>query len=367
MGKEVRIGVIGVGMIGKSHISTYQKIPDARLVAVCDVDKEEAQKVAAQYKIPKVLTDFRKLLKMPGLDAVDVCLHNNLHSPVTIAALEAGKHVYCEKPMAGSYCDSKAMYDAARRTGMKLHIQLSTLYSSEHKTAKRLIKEGRLGKLYYARSYGFRRRGRPWVDGYGTPPFVQKKAAAGGALFDMGIYHMAQILDLLGNPKVLTVSGATHQELPMYEDRAKKAGYDVEEFGVGFVRLAGGISLDVEESWALHHDGSEASKVCGSKGGVKLSPFTFFTSAGDVEISATADLSGADFRWHACNPMYNAYDGSQQHWIAALQNRVPLLDTAGIALNVSLISEGIYRSQELKRELTAAEIGKASKSSALKV
>ena len=365
MGKEIRIGIIGVGMIGKSHLNNYQKVPDARIVAVCDVDKEEAQKVAAQHKVPKVLSDFRKLLKMRELDAVDVCLHNNLHAPVTIEALEAGKHVYCEKPMAGSYCDSKAMYDAAKRTGNLLHIQLSTLYSKEHKTARRLISEGRLGKVYYARSFGFRRRGRPWVDGYGTPPFVQKSAAAGGALFDMGIYHMAQVLDLLGNPKVETVTGATYQEIPMYEDRAKSAGYSVEELGLGFVRLAGGISMDIEESWALHYEESESSKILGSKGGLKLQPFMFFTNAGDVEISATADLGGTDFRWHACQKDYNAYDGSQQHWIAALQGRVPLLDTAGVALNVSLISEGIYLSQQLRRELAAAEIVKLSKSTAL--
>ena len=367
MGKEIRIGIIGVGMIGKSHINTYQKVPDAKIVAVCDVNKEEARKVAAQHKIPKVLSDFRKLLKMREIDAVDVCLHNNLHAPVTIEALEAGKHVYCEKPMAGSYCDSKAMYDAAKRTGKSLHIQLSTLYSKEHKTARRLIAEGHLGKVYYARSFGFRRRGRPWVDGYGTPPFVQKSAAAGGALFDMGIYHMAQVLDLLGNPKVETVTGATYQEIPMYEDRAKSAGYSVEELGLGFVRLAGGISMDIEESWALHYEESESSKILGSLGGLKLSPFMFFSKAGDVEISATADLGGTDFRWHACDNNYNAYDGSQQHWIAALQGRVPLLDTAGVALNVSLISEGIYLSQKLRRELPAEEILKLSKSTALKL
>src|SRR5205823_4170765 len=110
--------------------------------------------------------DFRKVLKMADVDAVDVCLHNNLHAPVTIEALQAGKNVYCEKPMSGSYCDSKAMYDAARKTGKKLHIQLSTLYSAEHKAARRLIEEGALGQLYYARSFGFRRRGRPFVDGY---------------------------------------------------------------------------------------------------------------------------------------------------------------------------------------------------------
>jgi predicted dehydrogenase len=366
MADKIRIGVIGVGMIGKHHLNDYKKIPDAEVVAVSDVNEAEARRVADEYKIPNVYKDFKQLLKS-DVDAVDVCLHNNLHAPVTIEGLIAGKHVYCEKPMAGSYCDAKSMQETAKRTGKKLHIQIATLYSSENKVARKLIEEGQLGKVYYARSFGFRRRGRPFVDGYGTPPFVQKSAAGGGALFDMGVYHIAQVLYLLGNPAVETVSGSTHQEVAMYEDRAKSSGYNVEEMGLGFVRLAGGITLSIEESWAAHYDGSESTKVLGSKGGIKLSPFTFFSTAGDVETTSSIDLGSADSRWHRCTPNYDAYDGSQQHWIAALQGRVPLIDTAGVALNVSLISEGIYQSQAQKRELRVGEIAEASKSTAIKL
>ncbi len=118
---------------------------------------------------------FRELLKRDDIDAVDVCLHNNFHAPITIAALRAGKHVYCEKPMAGAYADALAMAEAARETGKMLNIQLTTLFAKEARAAKRLIDDGQLGQLYHARSVGFRRRGRPFVDGYGSPSFVQKK------------------------------------------------------------------------------------------------------------------------------------------------------------------------------------------------
>ncbi|MBI3828163.1 MAG: Gfo/Idh/MocA family oxidoreductase [Planctomycetes bacterium] len=366
MGDPIRIGVIGVGMIGKAHLREYAKIPDAKIVAVSDVNEAEAKRVADEFKVPQVFSDFRKMLALKEIDAVDVCLHNNFHAPMSIAAMEAGKQVYCEKPMSGSYADSKAMFDAAKKLGHKLHIQLGTLYSPEHKIARRLIEEGHLGKVYHARSFGFRRRGRPFVDGYGTPAFVQKEVAAGGALFDMGIYHIAQVLHLLGNPQIETISGATHQEIPMYEDRRKSSNYSVEEFALGFVRMQGGITLDLEESWAVHYDDTESSKILGSKGGLKLRPLTFFSAVGDMEYAAQMS-NQIDNRWRSCDVNYSAYDGSQQHWIAVLQGKVPLLETAAVALNVSLISEGIYLCQQKQREVTSAEVADASKSTAIKV
>lgn len=368
MSQRVNIGVIGVGMIGKSHLKRYQDLPDANVVAVADLNEAEAKKVAAEFKVPDAYADFRALLKRDDIQAVDVCLHNNLHAPVTIAAFEAGKHVYCEKPMAGSYVDAKAMYDAAQKTGKKLQIQMNTLYDPEHKIARRLIKEGHLGKVYYARSFGFRRRGRPWVDGYGTPAFVNKQIAAGGALFDMGIYHMAQVMDLLGNPDVLAVSGATYQELEMYADRAKSGNFSVEEMGLGHVRLKGGLTLVVEESWAVHYDGSEHSKILGSKGGLKLSkPPVLYSKIGDVEYKAEIELGHVDTRWRKCESDYEHYDSNEKHWLAALLGKVELYPTAAIAKNVALISEGIYLSQEQNRELQAGEILERSKSTALKV
>ena len=364
--RKVRVGIIGTGQIGKAHIRNYQNIPDCEIVAVADINEPEARRVADEYGIPHVLTKFRDLLKMDEIEAVDVCLHNNLHAPVTIAALEAGKHVYCEKPMAGSYADAKAMYQTAKRKRRKLSVQLGTLFSMPTKAAKRLIDEGYLGRIYYAKSYGFRRRGRPYVDGYGSATFVQKKTAQGGALYDMGVYHIANILYLLGNPRVRTVSGATYSELDMYDDRRKNGPWEVEELGLGFVRLAGGISLYIEESWAIHSNGGESPLIAGSKGGIKLSPFGFFTTLADMPMDATFDLEGTNVRWHRCIPDTDAYDSPQHHWIAALMGRVPLIDTAAIALNTMKISEGIYLSQKLGREVTAAEIEKRSLSTAVK-
>jgi predicted dehydrogenase len=366
MADKVKIGIIGVGQIGNMHLQRYQELP-VEIVAAADIDELALGRTAQEYDIKHTFTDFRKLLEMDEIVAVDVCLHNNLHAPVTIATLEAGKHVYCEKPIAGSYADGREMVAAAKRTGKMLSIQLGTLFSTPTKATLRLIEGGYLGKLYYAKSIGYRRRGRPYVDGYGTSSFVQKSIAAGGAMYDMAVYHIAQILYLLGNPAVETVSGATHQEIDMYDDRRKSGKYDVEELAIGFVRLAGGISFFLEESWAVNMGEPYGSELHGSKGGVRLSPFAFYSTMGDMEMDGTFDLDSAKTRWHRCIPNTDAYDGPQAHWVAALQGRVPLIDTAGIALNTMKISEGVFMSQKLRREVPGEEIEKETKSSAVKV
>lgn len=357
--------MIGAGQIAQSHFENYAKLPEVKMVAVADLFPEKIEAARAKYGIETGYADFQEILRRDDIDAVDVCVHNNKHAPIAIAALKAGKHVYCEKPMAGTYRDAEAMAEAARQSGGRLHIQMNNVFNAETRAAKKLIDEGRLGKIYYARSFGYRRRGRPFVDGYGTANFVDKAICAGGALFDMGIYHIAQIMHLLGNPAVKTVTGATHQELAMYEERRKFSNFGVEEMGLGWVRLEGGISFDIEETWAVHHDGSEASKVLGSEGGIRFDPLTFFSSMGDMPASATFDVKSADTRWHSCDSKTAWLDLSQRNWVGALLGHVPQVPTAEYAMNTALISEGIYMSGRLGREVTAAEIRKESLSTAI--
>ncbi len=365
--RKVRVGVIGTGQIGKSHIKRYSEIAGAEMVAVADINLAEAQSVADKYKIPNVYQDFRKLLDRDDIEAVDVCLHNNLHMPVTVAALEAGKNVYCEKPMAGSYVDALKMHDTAKALGRKLSIQLASLFTNETKAARELIAAGEIGKIYHARSTGFRRRGRPYVDGYGTSSFVQKGIASGGALYDMGVYHIANLLYLLGDPRVERVSGKVYQETEIDARRLASSGYNVEELGLGFVKFDGGLTMDIIEAWAAHMGPFEGPSLFGSQGGVRLQPFAFYRNVGDLQLDSTVDMGAADFRWHNLRDNADAYDGPPHHWIAALQGRVDLIPTEMIALRTMLISEGIYRSSELGREVDAEEILKLSKSTAVKV
>jgi predicted dehydrogenase len=364
MSEPVRLGIIGNGQIGTKHVQRWQDIPGVELVALCDIIPERAERLAARYDVPQTFKWFRELLALDEIDAVDVCLHNNKHAPVSIAAMQAGKHVYCEKPLAGSYADAKAMVDAAHRTGRMLSMQLGSLFSKETKAAKRLIDDGHLGRCYYAKSSFYRRRGRPFVDGYGTAFFVQKDVAGGGAFYDMGVYHIAQVLYLLGNPDVRTISGATHQEIGMYEHRRQEGRYSVEELGVGLVRLEGGVTFFIEEAWAVHLGGTDGSKIAGSKGGVSLWPFAFHTTLSDMELDATLDLGAAETRLGRVFPETAAYKSPQHHWAAVLKGEAELLPTKEIGLKTMLISEGVYLSQRLGREVTPQEVLDSSVSTA---
>jgi predicted dehydrogenase len=365
--RKIRIGVIGVGQIGKRHLNNYQKISGAEVVAIADIAEVEANRVSELFNIPDVYANFRDLLARDDIEAVDVCLHNNFHSPVTVAALEAGKHVFCEKPMAGAYIDAERMLKTAQETGQKLCIQVATMFSKEAKAAKALIEGGHLGNVYHARSTGFRRRGRPFVDGYGSPTFVQKQNSAGGAMYDMGVYHITRMLYLMGNPTVTRISGKTYQETEMNAARRESSGYNVEELGLGFVRFEGGLTLDIIEAWAIHLDGFEGASIVGSQGGIRLEPFGFYHNMGDMDINSSIDLDRFSWRLHTVQEVGDIYDSPQEHWVAALQGRVDLLPIAAMALNTMLISEGIYLSDKLGREVTADEVRENSKSTAIQV
>ena len=148
--KELRIGIIGTGAISNLHVQVWQKMPGIKVVAACDIDKAKLDAWGAKYGITDLYTDYRQLLARDDIEAVDVCVHNNLHTPIAVAVMKAGKHCYSEKPMAGSYLDARTLYQAAEKYGVKLAVQCSSLFNNQTRIAKRLIEAGKLGKIYHA-------------------------------------------------------------------------------------------------------------------------------------------------------------------------------------------------------------------------
>ncbi|KXA91222.1 hypothetical protein AKJ57_01980 [candidate division MSBL1 archaeon SCGC-AAA259A05] len=391
--EKVRIGLIGAGQIGGFHLDGYEKIKAADVLAVADVDEEKAKNVAEKYGIEHVYSDYRELLENEEVEAVDVCVHNNLHAPIVIGSLEAGKEVFSEKPLAGSYFDARRMYEKAKEEGRHLSVQNLILFSKETRAAKKLIEDRKLGEVYYGKAanfdvVGFRRRSIPYVEGYGSPNFVKKKVSGGGTVYDVGTYTIGQTLYLLGLPEVKRISGRTFQNaeetfegeelgdiykerlsVPPTEEFPKETEYDVEDVGFGFVRLEDDIVLSFGASWNFYLNG-EGSAVVGTKGGIRLDPFQYFTTISDVEADVTFDLDEYERRRGLLEGREgenddNLFSPPLRHWIGVLRGKEEPLPTAEIALKTMLIMEGIYMSNDLGREVSAEEVMEKSESTAL--
>ena len=376
--KEVRIGLIGTGVIAHSHMKSYGDLPGVKIVAACDLNERKLNEFCDMYKIENRYLDYRELLKRDDIVAVDVSVHNNVHMPLSIEVMRAGKHCYCEKPMAGSFVDAAAMYKASEELGQMLHVQLHRIYDRSTVAAKKYIEAGKLGHIYHARSYGYRRRGRPYVDGYAEKEFDMAWMAAHGALYDMGVYHISQLLYLMGLPKLERVSGKVYQEIAMDPVRQEMCKFDVEELGMGFAFYENDLTLDIIESWAIHGGPFPNSSIHGSKGGLTLgagrpaedpldNEFTFFDEdeLGYPRV-VKLDIASEDGRLRQVDPAYEYYSGSVPHWVAVLRGQCDLLPTKDIALETMRVSEGIFLSSTLKREVFADEIPTLCKSSALR-
>ena len=279
MSIKINVGVIGLG-IGRYHVDRYAKCPRANIVAVADKDEELASKIAKENNVPFVYTDYKRLLEREDIDAVSVCLPNFLHAPVTIEALEAGKHVLCEKPMACTSNEAEKMIGVANKTGKKLMIGMTHRFRKDTQFLKKLIEEGELGEIYYAHTLWLRRRGMPVVD---FPPdaemgrgmwFIQKDKAGGGALMDIGVHMLDLVWWLMGRPKIRTVCGFTFDKI----GKEKIAGFSVDDFAVAFIRVDSSAIINLEVSWATHTEKEQLIKLFGTKGGARLDPLILYTT-----------------------------------------------------------------------------------------
>ena len=265
--KEIRIAIIGTGMISHRHMTVINNLKKQgqalTVVAAAEIDKDKLEAFGKQYGISeeKLYQDFREMLKRDDIDEVEVCVHNNLHTSVATAVMVAGFDCYSEKPMSASYADAKILYDAQKKYGKKLAIKISSIYNPQTRIAKKMIEEGKLGKVYHARSVGHRRQGRPGYDmPFFSKDFINPKVGVHGPLFDLGIYHLAQMLYVLGMPELESVYGVQSCDYWTDEriDKITNRIAPVEDLGVGIARFKGGLSMDIGQStWMKSEQASQ--------------------------------------------------------------------------------------------------------------
>ena len=363
MGAKYKVAVVGNGMIANAaHIPAWKDIAGTvDIVAVADNREQAARETAERHGIPQWYTDYNELLEKAKPDIVSVCTPNCYHKEVTIAALKAGAHVLCEKPITTNEADAVEMFKTAEECGKILYVNQTARFSSQILAAKRVIEEGLIGRAYFAEANAMRRRGIPkW--GF----FHMKEHNAAGPGFDIGVHVIDSLLWILGSPKVVSACGSAYMELGNTDEGLEEslaesgapAGlftprkydwreFDVEDFIAGFVRFEGGLTLIVKASWAINApEGSGATYIAGTKGGIKMSSQPeLITNVAGYQVNTLLKIPK--------NPSVNFfghYDSSKQ-LIAVIEGREEIVVKKEQVLNVVRVLDALYKSSMQGKEV----------------
>ena len=340
MTKKLRAAVIGLGM-GRYHAEEYAKHSRVDLVALTDPDESLLTEFGDRFGVKRRYTDARAMLRDGALDLVSVATPNRFHAPLTIAALKAGCHVLCEKPMALTTRQARSMVDAARAANRRLMINFSYRFTPESQALKRAVDKGALGDVYFARTIWLRRSNIP-----ARPSFFLKDHSGGGPLIDLGVHRLDLALWLMGYPKPRWVMAGAYDHLA--HDWAAKRGwqYEVEDFAAGFVRFDNGATLEVESSWISHIQEQELmeTRLLGTRGGL-LQRNTDGHYAFEGKIFSERRRRQVDLTPLPPKRM----SSPMRHFVDAILSNRPHIATGEEGLIVTRLIDAIYTSAQQKR------------------
>ncbi|NLP51895.1 Gfo/Idh/MocA family oxidoreductase [Bacillus sp. RO1] len=342
---KLRMGIIGVGGIAQNrHIPTFLKMEEkVAITAISDVNEETAKMVGQKFGISNVYAHYADMFE--HVDAVTICTPNKFHAEITIAALEAGLHVFCEKPMAMRPDECEAMVAAADKSGKQLAIAYHYRFMKESVAAKRLVDADEIGRPIVARARGMRRRKVP---GWGV--FTNKELQGGGSLIDYGCHLLDLSLWLLGNPKPVEVMGSAYNELSKIPGQVNQWGsfdhetFEVDDHVTAYIKFEGGASLLFETSWSANVKGDEESvSISGISGGVDLFPFHVNQMKHGMLLNTEADwVPGED------DPSLP----QAENFVNSCLGLEELIVKPQQAMQVSLIIDAIYRSSETGKSVS---------------
>ncbi len=350
--KKLKVGIIGCGGIANGkHMPALSKLDTVEMVAFCDIVRERAEEAAKKYgtEDAKVYSDYKELLSDKSIDVVHVCTPNKSHADISVDAMEAGKHVMCEKPMAKTSEGARRMVEAAKRTGKKLTIGYQNRFRPDSLYLKKACEAGDLGEIYFAKAHAIRRRAVPT---WGV--FLNEEEQGGGPLIDIGTHALDLTLWMMNNYKVKYVVGNAYYKLGKKESPANAWGawdtenYTVEDSAFGFVTMEDGSTVVLESSWALNtlQVGEARTTLCGTEGGADMLEGLrlngekygkFFTTVPGL------DAKGVDFY---DGKTENAQELEARLWIESIINDTEPLVKPEQALVVTEILEAIYESSK---------------------
>ncbi|MCL2809246.1 MAG: Gfo/Idh/MocA family oxidoreductase [Treponema sp.] len=357
MSKKLKVGVIGCGGIGEQkHLPAIAKIKEAEVTAFCDIIPERAENLCKKYGADgaKTYTDYKDVIKDGSIDVIHVLTPNISHAPITVAALEAGKHVMCEKPMATTFADAKKMVDAAKKAGKLLTVGYQYRCMPAPLYLNKVCRRGDLGEIYYAKAHAIRRRGVPT---WGV--FLKEKEQGGGPLIDIGTHALDMTLWMMDNYKPKTVVGSVYKKLNDNPDSGNIWGpwdpkeYTVEDSAFGFITMENGATIALEASWALNtlDNGEGMCTLCGTKAGADMKDGLRINSSDLGKLTVTKpdlEVGGVQF-----------YEGSTEapkdvecrNWYNAILHGEELRVKPEQAMVVTQILEGVYESARAGKQI----------------
>ena len=355
--EKLRVGIVGCGGMGTwFHAPAYDKMDNAEIVGFCDIIPEKAQKLADQYGVKNVFSYYNDLINMDGIDAIDICTPNYMHSVIAVAALSKGLHVFCEKPDAINTVEAQKMKDAAEASGKTLMVMRNNRYMPISSFTKQYIEDGNMGEIYAARCGWQRRRGIPGKGGW----FTTKAQSGGGPLIDLGVHMIDLTMWLMGNPKPVSVVGSTYSkfadteasdsEHSKFGEKKDEGTFDVEDLAMGFIKFDNGASLQLEFSWASNIDAeSRYFELRGTKAGA------MWTSNGDEKVRFYTEENGnlIDYVPNIANNRgVGHHEANLRHFVDVIVNGTKPMFVPEQGLNMVKILEAIYKSAETGKEIT---------------
>ena len=335
----LRVVLIGAGGIGRFHAQLWRNIPQAKLVGVYDLSHATAQSVAHECGLERIYSSLEEALAEPTVDAVDICTPNRYHTPIVIAALEAGKHCLCEKPLALTTTEIEQMIAVRDRCGKLLMTAQHMRFEQSSVTLRRLIDAGRLGEVYYARAWWLRRRMAPT-----TPGLLTKEQAGFGPGLDLGVHLLDLTLHFMGYPEPTSITGVTDHKIAQQDDVANQWGryqredFQVEDFAAALIRFQNGAALSLETSWLLNITEPEIRRIWlhGTAGGALWPDLQInHIEQGLLLDTQIASETGGDGHQNELAAFCDAIRDDQPSSVPAEQS-----------LRVARIIEGLYASAE---------------------
>lgn len=349
--RKLKAGIVGCGGIANAkHLPSMLKSGLFEITAFCDIVRQRAEDSKKQFGLPdsKVFENYRELL-MEDLDVVYVTTPNRSHAEISIAAMEAGKDVMCEKPMAITYEEAEKMIKSSKRTHKVLNIAYQNRYRPDSAYLQEMCKNGELGEIYFAKAHALRRRAVPT---WGV--FLNEEEQGGGPLIDIGTHALDLTLWMMNNYDVKSVTGASFHKLSNQTEQGNAFGnwepekFTVEDSAFGFIRMKNGAVIELEASWALNTLEVDEAKtsLCGTKAGADMKDGLRINRIHhNVPVVEKPDLSGSGVAFFAGSNKSEA-DVEQELFYHIVVDGAEQVVKPEQAAVVTRILEAIYRSAE---------------------